>query len=395
MNSSDQKQRLRRNIRLAYLYVFLSSFSFAAPISTLLIGKITGSVLQVAQIFVIMTISSALLEVPAGIFADLFNRRITLIFAETLHVAAMVILAFSQDFSHLIIFAIVSAAANALRSGTVESLVYDTVKQVGDEPSYKRIIGRLYTLNSTALGIASLLGGLLAASSLVTPVWWTIPVFIAAIIVTILFTEPASADEHTKPNPFKHTHQAWRIISRNQQLLIISVITVLLSSFGQPIFQTSQLFYQAKDIPVAFFGILFFLVFAFTSAGSLLADRIAARLGDKYTLLGATMLSAIAIVTATAVGGYFAGLLLAVASFGHGLRMPVMSHLINRDSSSSHRTTILSLNNLAGSLGFAFCALILGYVSDIRGIVFGIALLGILHFAIAALQLKLREQKIA
>jgi len=53
-----------------------------------------------------------------------------------------------------------------------------------------------------------------------------------------------------------------------------------------------------------------------------------------------------------------------------GLRWPIVTQLLNITIDSAHRATIISLGSFSNHLGFALCAPIFGFVTDLHGIKF-------------------------
>jgi len=66
--------------------------------------------------------------------------------------------------------------------------------------------------------------------------------------------------------------------------------------------------------------------------------------------------------------GIVAAVLTCVASFFWGLRWPIVTQLLNITIDSAHRATIISLGSFSNHLGFALCAPIFGFVTDLHGI---------------------------
>ena len=71
-----------------YAYLFLDDFVLLYPVYTLLFGDTGLSVWQVSSLFVIWSVSSMVLEVPSGAWADATSRRRLLVIGPLLTSAA-------------------------------------------------------------------------------------------------------------------------------------------------------------------------------------------------------------------------------------------------------------------------------------------------------------------
>ena len=105
-----------------------------------------------------------LLEVPSGVLADRWSRMRLMVLACVALLASSVIGGLSHGGATYIVSAAVLGAYFALSSGTVDSIVYDTVlEETGSSDLYEIWIGRVRMVESGAL-VVSALGGLAALS---------------------------------------------------------------------------------------------------------------------------------------------------------------------------------------------------------------------------------------
>lgn len=89
----------------------------------------------------IFHLTKFLMEVPTGIVADLFGRKISRLFGRIFFLGSLFILYYSRMMSvQCLGFALMAIAYN-LESGAGEALIYDSLKQTGKEERYKKIAG--------------------------------------------------------------------------------------------------------------------------------------------------------------------------------------------------------------------------------------------------------------
>ena len=103
------------------------------------------------------------LEIPSGILADRWSRRGVLLLAGGCGLLSVLVAALSAGVTSYIVSAMILGAFFALQSGTVDSIVYDTLlEETGSADGYEKHFGRIQMWNSAALTGSALLGGVLA-----------------------------------------------------------------------------------------------------------------------------------------------------------------------------------------------------------------------------------------
>ena len=101
-----------------------------------------------------------LLEVPSGILADRWARRGVLIGASIALASCALIGGLSTDVPTYVLSALMLGVIFAMRSGTMDSIVYDTVlEETGHSDEFEHSIGRVRLTESIALVSGALVGG--------------------------------------------------------------------------------------------------------------------------------------------------------------------------------------------------------------------------------------------
>jgi MFS family permease len=147
------------------------------------------SAAQISSLFAIWSVTSFVLEVPSGLWADVFSRRWLLTIAPALTGAGFSLWTFVPSYYSFAAGFVLWGAGGALRSGTLQALVYEELDRVGAAGAYVRLIGRSQAIGTTAAMIATGLaapvlaaGGFravgiasVAATLLAVPVGWSLP----------------------------------------------------------------------------------------------------------------------------------------------------------------------------------------------------------------------------
>lgn len=151
-------KKLESNIWKLNLYMVLYSLVLYIPIIVLFYQD---NGLSMAQIMIIQSISSLLiilLEVPSGYFADLFGRKKSLMITGFSATIAMFIFAVGTNFYYFLFANIFWAIAGSFISGADSAFVYDTLKDLNKEDSYKKTWGNIAFYYSVGASFASVIG---------------------------------------------------------------------------------------------------------------------------------------------------------------------------------------------------------------------------------------------
>ncbi|WP_199536804.1 MFS transporter [Spongiactinospora gelatinilytica] len=181
--------------RRLYAYAFLDDFILLYPVYALLFAKTGLSAAQISTLFVIWSVASFAFEVPSGLLADLFSRRLLLVISPIVTGAGYALWTFLPGYPSFAAGFVLWGAGTALTSGAWEALVYEELARIGRADSYARVIGRARAMGSTAI---------LAASALAAPVlaWGGHPALGAAsIAVCLLGAVAGMALPETRASP--------------------------------------------------------------------------------------------------------------------------------------------------------------------------------------------------
>jgi len=124
---------MERNIKLITILNFCTDLAFYAPIAIIYFSQVAGSYTLGMGVFSIVMISSAIFEIPTGIFSDLIGRKNTVILGSIAYFGAAVALALAQSFPVLAIAAVLEGLGRSFFSGNNDALLYDTLKQYHQE----------------------------------------------------------------------------------------------------------------------------------------------------------------------------------------------------------------------------------------------------------------------
>lgn len=135
-----------------------------------------------------MFFSAVALEIPSGLLADRFGRKVSLIIGFLgLFISGIGFLLFSDFVPFAIVFCLFGASI-AMGSGSDRALLYDNLLAENRAQEYPKIISRARAVGAISLGLSMLLGGVLQDtwSWNAVYVFFAISKLIGAIVVTFI-----------------------------------------------------------------------------------------------------------------------------------------------------------------------------------------------------------------
>jgi MFS family permease len=183
---------LARRLRPLQIGAGLQSFMLWVPVEKLFQTQIGFDAAAIAVMAAAYAAIVPLLEVPSGILADRWSRSGILIIASAAAAASALVGGLSHNVATYIVAALILGVYFAMNSGTIDSVVYDTVmEETGSADLYEHWIGRVRMVESAAFTTSALGGGLLAdAASPRLTYFLTVPYVLASIIAFGRFREP-------------------------------------------------------------------------------------------------------------------------------------------------------------------------------------------------------------
>jgi MFS family permease len=338
---------VRSNISKAYLAAGLKNLQFfgalAVPyfIDWLRVDYTRLFLLQAWFLFWVFT-----LEVPTGIVADKFGRRLSVAIGCLLFGADMLFFGLGFGYGVLFVAEFLGAVGMPLPSGAEEALLYDTLVAVGEQERARHYFSRAGAAGTLGLLIAfpvgSYVGGLGRYPELLPlPFLMTAGAAVLAAVAYASMKEP----DRVKPAEgfLRMGAQGVRTLFAHPELrgyvlnaVTISAVTFFAFWFYQPVSQRA-------GIPLRYIGVLaagFNLFSAVLLANSTLIERV---LGIRRLLFATAALPAVLFASlAWTRSPWWLAPAFFVLIGCKMVRMPVLNALINRHIESENRATVIS-----------------------------------------------------
>lgn len=282
--------RLARRLRPVYVAAGLQNVTLWVPVEKLFMTSIGFSTAAIGVMAAVYAVVVPLLEVPSGILADRWSRRGVLIVALGALAASVTVGGLSQDVGWYLVAAALLGVSFAMDSGTYESMVYDAVvEETGDGGPFERAIGRVRLVQSVALVVGALAGGVVA--EVLSPraaYFLTLPWIGCAAVAVVLFREP-SLHRREAPEPIRAQVAAtYRTLLEPGRLRSVIALMVLGAVLMQAVFEFGPVWLVALDVPPVAYGPQW--------AGLTLALGVGAVLGARPGVLRRPVLAVLAVL---------------------------------------------------------------------------------------------------
>lgn len=382
---------MQKNIRLFYIFNFLTDFSLFAPIAILYFSKVSGSFMLGMSIFSIIFISSSLFELPTGLFSDHFGRKKTIILGSLAGFLSVLLFALSYNYLLLILGAIFEGLARASFSGNNDAYLYDLLSQSNQKDKYKEILGKTSSMFHFSAGLAAVLGGLAATQSFKLVFYLTLLPMLLRIFISSRFTE-VQVYSNKNGNLLSNLVPAIKQFLTNSRLAKLSLADSLSFALGESYYQFQSVFF-ASLWPLWAIGFARVISNLGAALSYFLSGRILATVSEGKTLIIGTIYSRVTDLLALVFPGILSPLLISSTSVFHGVTSVAKSHLLQQEFTDRQRATLGSLNSLLGSILFGLASLILGQLADVFTPRTGLLVLSLASFSILFLYLIIFTKK--
>ncbi|NNE10908.1 MAG: hypothetical protein HKN41_01530 [Ilumatobacter sp.] len=296
--------------------------------------------------------------------SDRLGRAITVRLAAASWVVAHTLFLVGDDTFWMIALAqFFLAAGYASLSGTDVTLHYDTLEALGVSDEFERRESRVSAIGYVATAASALVGGALGVIDLRLAFALSLAFAVAQLVVAMRLADPPST---RRADPLGRQLALCARYLRRRFLGWIFFYGVLLVTLEHVAFSLMQpwltevLDRPADDVGATplFAGVVFAITAVIGAVAARSAAPLAERFGTVATLIGLGAISA-TIVTGMWWTTSIAMLALAVLRSVQGAAAPVLiSAAVAPRTERHHRATFLSLNSLAGRLGWGAILLI-------------------------------------
>lgn len=364
------------NIRALYSFSFFNGFRPHWPISIIYFKEITGSYTLAMTIYSVVFFSQALLEVPAGIFSDGFQRRRAMIIGALCASLSILCYAIGISFWILVVGALLEGLSRALFSGTDSALLFESVREEERDSKLHHFLGKMNSMSQIALCLSAALCTWLSLYSLKLVVWISVIPQLLSLVSAISLTNVNSREKDGE-HFIVMLKEAFRNFKENTKLKLLAIADTIDFGIGEAIFYFQSAFFDTL-IPTWMLGITRCLNHLNGFIGFWFAGNIVRHFGARHTLIFGTILSSgikfLSVVFASALSPFIS----AAINIVYGPTTTARGVLLQKEFSDRQRATMGSMISLTGSILFACVSTLLGLLADVTspGTAIMIAVLG-------------------
>lgn len=362
----NQSISLKRNVYKDYIFTLLQNVDFTRGIWMIYLAEKGMSLTQIGLLETIFHITSFSMEVPTGAVADIFGRKVSRILGRILYLISRVLLLMSNNFLLFAVSFICTALSYNLESGAGDALVYDSLKEIGEEDSYMKISGKKEIFYQTASTISFFIGGYLAVKSYYNAFTITIIIAVLASLQTFTFKEPSIGKnkEHTnKGNIFiTQLKESIKVVRNNPKLGFLIIFSQTISSLSACIFFYLQNYLKGFGYSEAAIGTLFAISSLAAAVTATQVYKIEKKIKEKGILLVTPFItSACMWGVALSKYNYVFFILLTITE---SIIFVSVNDYINKRIPSENRATILSFASMVFSFFMITMFPVVGMIGD-------------------------------
>jgi predicted MFS family arabinose efflux permease len=360
---------LSRRLRPLQVAIGLQGMMLWAPVEKLFMTEIGFTPASVGVMAAAYAVVVPLLEVPSGLLADRWSRTGVLMLSTAALALSSLIGWLSHDVVTYVVAALILGVFFALNSGTVDSVVYDTVlEETGSSELYELWIGRVRMVEGAALVVSALIGGALAGWTDARLTYLvTVPVVALGGLALLRFHEPRL--HRTDETMTIRTQAALtaRSVTGRPEVRRVLALSAMAAMLAQTIFEFGPLWLVALAAPAVLFGPYWAALVSTLGLGGYLAPKVNL---DRRAV--AVMVASFAVAADVALAMSSSLIVVVVAQTVVALLLAVIGihagKLLHDAVPSSVRTGVSSAVGTLSWVVFLPVSLGLGWLARERGI---------------------------
>ncbi|MBU9711705.1 MFS transporter [Evansella tamaricis] len=381
MNRQSQYQN---NVIKLFLICVCHSFVLAYVIERIFALERGLTILEMQYILIIYSVTCLVLEVPFGILADKWRKKYVLALGIFFCCFEFLISIYAYDLLVFSIAFLLAAVGGSLKSGTVDSILYQSLKKTSQEKEYEKLKGYLTFTKYIVSGIAGIIGGIVAHQyELETTYWLSLVGLSLAAVISLNLFEPKETSidlemkktskvrEVDSPPPSKgkevmfHLRMSLEVIKGNPSLIQVigygSITAAVL--YGQ-LHEMSSIIYLEIGVPITHFGFISFAITLFGGLAGAMAYKVKIHFGYGRTFGGILLISILAIYFYSLATEPWHIIFLVISIFVMEMVTPLTSGYIHRQIGDTYRVTISSLDAFAKNAVTIMISLLFGFTAE-------------------------------
>lgn len=356
---------MRKNIIIAYFLVLCKHSWFWLGVWVFYYLRFTNYAgIGIIETVLILTMTTT--EIPTGAIADLLGKRKTLILAFLFEAGGAWWYALTGNFWGLMGSVFIMCLGGSLYSGTLDALVYDTLKDHHRESWYEKILANIQTIYLLSVAIFGLLGGYLYTVYFRLPFILNALVYSFGLIAAFFLTEPLSDSATFSLSNF--ITQIKKGLSQLFQTTAVARYTILLLIIGFVVVILDEMLHSFLGIEFGLkaesMSLVWAAIFLLSAVTAQFTPTIKRIFGITQTVFGAGLVVGLTLIMAPFLNPVWGTLSILVSNFGFVIFNNLASVMINQQTASKYRATTISTFNMIKNIPYILTAYLFGILSD-------------------------------
>ncbi|MEN9405341.1 MAG: hypothetical protein RLY47_300 [Candidatus Parcubacteria bacterium] len=351
--------------------------------------------MELADIYLmeaVVVLGFVFLEVPSGALADLIGRKKTVVLGSVLHLVSMIWFALIQSPFDVWGANIVWMIGASLCSGADSAILYDSLKELGREGEYKQIEGAAVGNRLLIVAFCSLATGLIAETHLRVPLLLSIPGVIFSTVSTFFLTEPRAIRTYAAREHFNMMKMSVLFVANHRAVKWIIGFSMLITVSSKVWFFTYNPYFELVKLPIAHYGIMFFLLNVVAWFFSRYAYSLERRLSEQKVIVLMILMMGFPIIFMGSVVAVFSVGVILLQNAVRGFERPFLGAFFNNHLDSENRATVISIRSAVSGLAQFLGLGIFGIMLNNWSLPFCLQLLGIAVLLLGVLSLRKYRQ---
>lgn len=364
--------------------IYWMSIGFMAAYWILYYYQLDLRFTTIALIFLVSSIASLIFEIPTGIAADIFGRKISVFLSYLIAGLCFVgIILVGANLIWILVFSFFLGIAYTFETGALESWFIDTIKHKGKSKFTYKLLSRRGSIGSAGFVIGSFLGGVLTNYGL-TKVFWATALSMLFLAIYVLFGK----EEYFKQQKiriiksFKEAIETGKrglnLTIKHSTILILTIISFFLTLALTLVYNSYQPYVTNLGLQQQYLGYTLSIAGLISIFVLNYSDKISKFFGGrKNSLMIFTILAGVAIFL---IGAMWVPLILFMAIIALRVIYELMSpdsapafrDLFNSFVPGKIRATVGSIQSFVMTIGGMVGLILFGLIGELWGLKTGI-----------------------
>ncbi|WP_214078850.1 MFS transporter [Mesotoga sp.] len=375
-------------------YGFLKNLRFFDPFLILFFREMGLSFLQIGTLISVREVATNFLELPTGIIADLYGRRLSMVLSMVSYLSSFIVFYFFPSFYVYMIAMIAFAFGEAFRTGTHKAMILEYLRINGMTDMKVHYYGATRAASQLGSAINALIAAFLVFYSGSYKIVFLASVLPYAANLINLMLYPKELDGELRSGEKRETIKAFLGIFRNGDALkgvlnssLYDAFFKVVKEYLQPILKALALglpimvAFSAEQRTSVIVGVVYFVIYIATSYASKNAGKLSGKFGTEARALNYTYIFGAVLIIFSGIFQIFALQVLAVLIFFflfilENFRRPINISYISDNIDHKTMASGLSVESQLKTLLMAIFAPLIGFMADKLGVGSAITIAG-------------------